>query len=176
VAAEVFDDVALGEFALKSLERVLMVCYAPGAGVAHAVGREPLVRGLLTDQVAMAEAQLDAHAATGNIVYEMMAQELMLYALRTMWDDEAGGFFDRTLPHDTEGVGLMRTRLKPFVLNCDAARLLRRLADTTGDRQFADRADATLAAIGPGAARQGPLAAHYLLALGPQAPGPVINC
>ena len=40
---------------------------------------------------------LDAHDATGNIVYEMMAQELAHYAVRVMWDDQGGGFFDRVV-------------------------------------------------------------------------------
>jgi uncharacterized protein len=164
--AEVLDDTSLGEFALKSLERVLIGCYSPGAGVAHCLEERASVRGLLEDQIAMATAQLDAHAATGNIVYEMMAQELVHYSVRMMWDDEAGGFFDRSVADEQERVGLMCERLKPFVTNCDAARVLRRLAETTGDREFADRADATLAAMAPLAGRQGPLAAHYLLARG----------
>ena len=78
--------------------------YRPGEGVAHYVedGRAH-VRGLLDDQIAMASAQLDAHEATGNVVYEMMAQELMLYALRTMWDEERGGFFDRSVATKRSG-------------------------------------------------------------------------
>jgi uncharacterized protein YyaL (SSP411 family) len=164
-ASLVLDDNALGEFALRSLERVLLAAYSPGAGVAHYIddGRA-YVRGLLDDQVAMASAQLDAHEATGNIVYEMMAQELMHFAVRTMWDEEGGGFFDRSVADDGERVGLMATRLKPFVTNCDAVRVLRRLAAVTGEREFADRADAAHAAMAGHAEQQGPLAACYLLA------------
>jgi uncharacterized protein YyaL (SSP411 family) len=163
-AAQLLDDTSLGEFALKSLERVLIACYSPGAGVAHYLDGRPEVRGLLDDQIAMASAQLDAHAATGNIVYEMMAQELAHYAVRTMWDEEGGGFFDRSVADEQERIGLMRDRLKPFVGNCEAARLLKRLAATCGEAEFADRAEATLATMAPLASAQGPLAAHYLLA------------
>jgi hypothetical protein len=163
-AAELFDDVALGEFALKSLERVVVACYRPGGGVAHCLDPQPSVRGLLDDQIAMAAAHLDAHAATGNIVYEMMAQELAHYAVRTMWDGKDGGFFDRADADENERIGLMRRRLKPFVGNCEAARVLRRLAATPGDHDFGARADATLAAMAPRAPHEGPLAAHYLLA------------
>jgi len=165
--AEVLDDTALGEFALKSLERVLLGCYTPGGGVAHCLEEQASVRGLLDDQIAMAAAQLDAHAATGNIVYQMMAQELVHYALRTMWDERDGGFFDRSIPDEQDRVGLMDERLKPFVSNCEAARVLRRLADATSDREFDARADATLAAVAPLAGDQGALAAHYLLARRP---------
>ena len=64
-------------------------CYQPGAGVAHYVDDgAPQVRGLLDDQIAMAAAQLDAFEATGNVVYEMMAEELALHATRTMWDGD----------------------------------------------------------------------------------------
>ncbi len=163
-AAELLDDTALGEFALKSLERIVVACYSPGAGIAHCLDGRPSVRGLLDDQIAMAAAHLDAHAATGNIVYEMMAQELAHYAVRTMWDGQHGGFFDRSVPEAAERVGLMRDRLKPFVANCDAARVLKRLAGTKGDHDFGAQAEATLAAMAPLAAQQGPLAAHYLLA------------
>jgi uncharacterized protein len=164
-AAELLDDTALGEFALKSLERIVVACYSPGAGIAHCLDGRPAVRGLLDDQIAMAAAHLDAHAATGNIVYEMMAQELAHYAVRTMWDEQHGGFFDRSVPEAAERVGLMRERLKPFVANCDAARVLKRLAAVKGDHDFGQRAEATLAAMGPLTAQQGPLAAHYLLAV-----------
>ena len=164
-AAELFDDTALGEFALKSLERVVVACYSPGLGMAHCLDGRASVRGLLDDQILMAAAHLDAHAATGNVVYEMMAQELAHYAVRTMWDDERGGFFDRSVPEDIERVGFMRERLKPFVGNCEAARVLKRLAASKGDHNFGQRAEATLAAMVPLARQQGPLAAHYLLAL-----------
>ena len=161
-----FDDKSLGEFALKSLERVLIGCYRPGAGVAHCY--EPphgaSVRGLLDDQMAMADAQLDAYEATGNIVYEMMAQELAHYAVRTMWDERGGGFFDRSEVEVEERIGRMRDRVKPFVANCEAGRILKRLAAATGDQSFAALADATLAAVAAQAAAQGPLAAYYLRA------------
>lgn len=164
-ASAVFGDESLRDFALKSLERVLLACYRPGQGVAHYYDGSAHVRGLLVDQVAMATAQLDAFETTENIVYEMMAEELAHYAIREMWDSGAGGFFDRASGGESEAVGLMRVRLKPFVANCEAARMLRRLAATSGDLEFARRADETLAAVGPAAAEQGPLAAHYLMAL-----------
>lgn len=164
-ASAAMHDTGLGEFALRSLERVLLTAYRPGEGVAHYIddGR-PFVRGLLDDQIAMASAQLDAYDATGNIVYAMMAQELAHYAIRTMWDDEQGGFFDRSVANDDERIGLMRDRLKPFVANCEAAGVLRRLADVSGEAAFVERANAALSAITPQTTGQGPLAAHYLLA------------
>ncbi len=163
-SARLFGDAALGEFAVKSLERVLLVCYRPGAGVAHYFDGEPCVRGLLDDQIAMASASLDAYEATGNIVYEMMAEELVRYASRTMWDAEGGGFFDRKDADESERVGLMTQRLKPFAANCDAAILLRRVASASGDHEFSTMADAILAALEASAGRHGPEAARYVVA------------
>jgi uncharacterized protein YyaL (SSP411 family) len=160
-AARVFDDEALGKRAIEALERVLLSSYKPGGGVAHsAIG----VRGLLTDHVAMATANLDAWESTGNIVYRMMAEELMHFAVRTMWDTARGGFFDRAID-DNDPVGVPPCRpLKPFVLNCEAAIVLRRLAEAVNDPVFGEQALGTLAAVSGRAASHGPLAAHYLLA------------
>jgi uncharacterized protein YyaL (SSP411 family) len=59
----------------------------------------------------------------------------------------------------------LRHPLKPFVANCEAARMLRRLAAVSGDKGFAGLADETLRAVSAQAAAQGPLAAHYVLAV-----------
>ena len=160
-AARVFDDAALGKRAIDALERVLLSSYKPGHGVAHSAAG---VRGLLTDHVAMASATLDAWESTGNIVYRMMAEELMHFAVRTMWDSADGGFFDRAAAEeDTSGVP-PPVSLKPFVLNCEAAIVLRRLAEAINDAEFGRRAADALTAVGPRAASYGPLAAHYLIA------------
>lgn len=164
LAARVFDDEGLREFAVTSLERVLLNCYKPGAGVAHYYDGQARVRGLLADQFAMADACLDVFDLTENIVYEMMAEELGHYAIRTMWDEREGGFFDRA-QDDPAPIGLMNRRLKPFVTNCDASRTLRRLAAASGDAEFGVAADRTLEAMAPLAPDQGPLAAHYVLAM-----------
>jgi uncharacterized protein YyaL (SSP411 family) len=163
-AAHAFQDDTLGAFAITSLERVLTSCYKPGQGIAHYVEGGTRVAGLLEDQFAIAGACLDAHDATGNIVYEMMAEELARHAMRTMWDEEARVFVDRALPDAREAIGLMRRRLTPFAANCDAAIVLRRLAASSGDHEFATVADSALAAVSSLAIAQGPQAAHYLLA------------
>lgn len=160
-AARVFDDEALGKRAIEALERVLLSSYRPGHGVAHSAAG---VRGLLTDQVAMASATLDAWESTGNIVYRMMGEELMHFAVRTLWDESGGGFLDRVMDDSDPAQGLLGVPLKPFVLNCEAAVVLRRLAEATNDAEFGRRAAETLNAVSGRAAAHGPQAAHYLLA------------
>ena len=161
-AAGAFEDAELGRRAIDGLERVLLATYRPGQGCAHSATG---VRGLLTDQVAMSGSCLDAWEATGNVVYRMMAEELMHYAVRTMWDEDAGLFEDRSAElaaaDPVDGV-----RLHPFVLNGEAAVVLDRIARAVGPdaEMFASTARRVLAALGPRAARYGPLASHYLLA------------
>jgi uncharacterized protein YyaL (SSP411 family) len=163
-AGRVLGDAALSEFAIRSLERIVELCYQPGAGMAHYHDGSAQVRGLLDDQIAMADAQLDAFEATGNVVYRMLAEELVLHALRTLWDESDGGFFDRAADPGTD-VGLMQDRLKPFVANCAAARLLRRVAQLCGRDALAGTADRALAAVQRDAPDAGPVAAELVLAL-----------
>ena len=170
-AGHVMQEPHLAAFAIASLERIVLLCYRPGAGVAHYAdptagathppGPHPGVGGMLDDQVALGTALLDAFDATGNTVYQMLAQELALYATRTMWDEAGGGFFDRAGGGATE-IGLLRERVKPFVSNCAAARMLARLAP---ERDFGEQARRTLAAVAPLAEGEGPMAADYLLAV-----------
>jgi uncharacterized protein YyaL (SSP411 family) len=161
-AAGAFEDAELGRRAIEGLERVLLATYRPGQGCAHSATG---VRGLLTDQVAMAGSCLDAWEATGNIVYRMMAEELMHYAVRAMWDVETGLFADRSAElAGSDPVAL--EPLHPFALNSAAAVVLDRIARAVGPdgETFAGTARRVLAALEPRARQYGPLAAHYLLA------------
>jgi uncharacterized protein YyaL (SSP411 family) len=162
-AARVLEDDGLRTFALRSLERVVLRHYRPGGGVAHCIEGDQEVRGLVDDQIAMAQANLDAFDVTGDIVYAMMAEELARQAVIACRDECGGGFFDRAA--SDQDIGLLKQPLKPFVTNCEAARMLRRLAAVSGDNAFAVLADETLSAVAAQALRQGPLAAHYVLAV-----------
>ena len=159
-ASTVFEDVSLRQLALQSAETVLLASYRPGDGVAHCRGG---VRGLVSDQIASAGAQLDAWDVTEDVPHQMMAQELVHCAIRTGWDPEQGGFFDRGPEADAE-LALRENRLKPFVLNCEAAEVLHRLSQAVADDEFHRLAVSALDAVGPFAELHGPLAAHYLLA------------
>ena len=151
-AAALFDDPWLRDFALKSLEAVVVPGYVPGGGVAHAPG----VRGLLSDQIRVTSALMWAHLATDQLPYSMLAAELMQFAIRTMWDERASCFRDRV---DEDAP------LWPFALNCDAACLLDRLAMMTGDASYHDRAVTILATLSPDYQRHEIFAAPYALAI-----------
>jgi uncharacterized protein len=138
-AAALFDDIWLRDFALKSLETVIVPAYKPGDGVAHLTSYNgPDVRGLLTDQIHVASALVWAHAATGQLPYSMLAAEIMQFALRTMWDGAASSFRDRADPYDP---------VVPFELNCYAACVLDRLGVLTGDAAYPDRARTILQSL-----------------------------
>jgi len=160
-ASRVFGDESIGQLALQSLETVLLATYRPGQGVAHCVGG---VRGLLTDHVAMITAQLDAWDMTGNVVYRMMAEELAHFAVRTMWDEQESGFFDRASIDEDGAFGLLAARLKPFVLNCEAAEAFDRLSRSTEEEGLSRYAVGALDAVHPRALQHGPLAAQYVRA------------
>jgi uncharacterized protein len=161
-AATVLDDSALAREALASFERVVLLCYKPSAGVAHYSDGIARVRGLLGDQIYTCGALLDAHDVSALEPYKMMAEELTHVAVRQLWDEADGGFFDRAA--GDADVGLLRARRKPFVLNAEAASMLARLERTSGETGFHARAEGALRAASTQAAGQGPLAAHYVLA------------
>jgi len=161
-AAAVLEDAALAREALTSLERVVLACYKPGFGLAHYFEQTAHVRGLLVDQISMIGALLDAHDVSDSEPYRMMAEELGHYMVRQLWDADDGGFFDRVLMSDD--VGLLRTRRKPFVGNTDAAIVCDRLHRAGHEFDFGPHAAGALRAAAEQVARQGPLAAHYVLA------------
>jgi uncharacterized protein len=161
-ASAALGDDELARTALRSLERVLLSGYRPGGGVAHDAGPDA-VRGLLVDHVAMIHALLDAHGLTEGTPYVMMAEELGHYVLQELWDEDAGCTFDRQ--GSDADVGLLRERRRPFAITAEAAVAFARLERASGEPAFRGRARAIVDALGPDAARQGPLAAHYLLAV-----------
>jgi len=167
-AATVLGDSALGREALASFERVLLLCYKPGLGVAHYFDGAARVRGLLADQVAVIAALLDAHEVSDAEPYRMMAEELGHLLVRDMWDETAGGFFDRAAAPDD--IGLLRRRCTPFVENAEAALAFIRLSRLEPRKGFPDPAEfrryvpGMLHASAAHLDGQGARAAHYELA------------
>lgn len=169
-AAALFDDPWLRDFALKTLETVMLPGYTPGGGVAHQhVGPHETnpapVRRLLGDQVHTASALVWAHVVAGQLPHSMLAAELMQFAVRTMWDERAGCFRDRASDEPRKDLGLLRDPVMPFALNCEAACVLDRLATLTGDAAYRDRALSILRWLGSEYRRFGLFGAPYALAL-----------
>jgi uncharacterized protein YyaL (SSP411 family) len=137
---------AFAEAAIGVLEHVLGRAYERGAGLARCLDPRPRVRGLLGDQVAASAALLDASDVSGRGAYADLAEELMRGCLRKMWDEARGAFRDRLATMAGAGdVGRLALPLWPLALNGEAAVVLARLADRTGDADLARRARAILA-------------------------------
>ena len=163
-ASEAFGDSSLLEYAVDAIEHVVAGTYERGGGIAHRAGDRSGVRGLLADQVGASAALLDLHDLTDRDVYLDMAQELMHFAIQRLWDTAGGGgFLDRVNAPDD--VGLLREPVRPFAANCEAARLLLRLARIAGDAAFRERAVAALASQTPVVRAHGVDAAPYALAV-----------
>ena len=164
LAGERLGDPLLSEFGGRALDRAVVASYRPGDGLAHYVDGHAGIRGLLTDHVYAARALLDLHEATANPTWSMMAEELMRTALRTHWDERAGGFFDRP-PAGPDALGMLADPLKPLATNCVAATVLARLARLTGDADLQQRALDTLRGQTTGYRQHGLFGAPYVLAV-----------
>jgi uncharacterized protein YyaL (SSP411 family) len=156
-AAALFEDPWLRDFALKSLETVVVPGYVPGGGVAHTADPHTApVRNLLSDQIRVASTLMWVHLVTEQLPYSMLAAELMHFAIRTMWDEQASCFRDR-VEEDAP--------IWPFALNCEAACVLDRLSTMTGDASYHDRAVMILGTFSSEYQRHGIFAAPYALAV-----------
>jgi hypothetical protein len=167
-AAELLDDGSLLDFAVLTVERVVGQSYARGEGIGHRVDTDQPLRGLLDDQVSVSEVLCEVYAATDRDVYLDLAQELMLFATRSLSDGRSGALVDRAVAADD--VGLLRHPITPFALNCRAARMLARLGHMAGRADLREQAGIVLASQTSTALLKGVEAAEYVLAL--QALGP----
>ena len=113
--------------------------------------------------MAVAEALYELYRATDRDVYLDLAQELMLFSMRALWNARAGVFVDRVVAEDD--VGSLRHTITPFELNCRAARLLACLGRDTDRSDFRERARIALASQTARAQTQSVEAASYALAL-----------
>jgi hypothetical protein len=115
--------VEMVQAAIDEIERVVAGAYRPGDGVSETVFGTG-TRGRLSDQSSAASALLTAFECTNRLPYSMLAEELMQFARRTLWDAGDGGFFDGD------------SGTKPFALNCEAASALCRLALLHGSDDY----------------------------------------
>jgi uncharacterized protein YyaL (SSP411 family) len=164
-AAEMLGDPSLRDVALRNLDEMLLAGYRPGAGVAHVIAPEADVWGLLTDQVRVVEALLRAHMATDQLPYSMLAAEVMEYTINAMWDEEQGGLLDRARSRPDSEPGLLGNKFRPFVANCDAARMLFRLSLVTGKQTYLNAATKMLASLSAAYREDALVGASYGLAV-----------
>ena len=83
-------------FALKTLDRMLTEAWSDARGFAHRLGGARL-DGSLDDQIFAGIALLDAYEATLDPKYFDAARRTTDFAIAEYFDEQGGGFFDRTL-------------------------------------------------------------------------------
>ena len=115
-AADLVDPRELVPAAVDELERIIGAAYRPGAGLARNLRAPEDERGDAGTHVRVSAALLSAYACTGRLPYSMLAEELMQFAQRHLADDRS------------------------FVLDCEAARVLIRLAALHDAREYRDAA------------------------------------
>lgn len=132
-ASRTVEAASLTADAIDELERIVGIAYKPGAGLAGA-DREGSAR--LADLVATASALLTAYEVSARLPYSMLAEELMQFARRTLWNEAMGCFVD-----------VERSPADMCRLNCAAARVFCGLAALHRDPDYV-----AAAIIGPDAA------------------------
>lgn len=123
--------------AIDELERIIGAAYLPGDGLARTTNGRMRELGDLLDHAAAASALLTAYAIAGRLPYSMLAEELMQFARRSWWDDARGGFHAGTANVERSTANVeRRTSNDLFIANCEAARVLCRLAALHRDQEY----------------------------------------
>lgn len=111
-------------------------------GSPHIIDGKLMLLGYLSDQVYMMMALMDAFEATGSRVFLSRADDLVKSMDHHLRDNEEGGYWD--LPADSQALGVLKIRIKPFVENAVTAMALTRLYHLTGQEAYQQCTEATL--------------------------------
>ncbi len=158
-ASGVLEDPRLGEFALKSLKRVLAEHYVEGV-----LYRTERVHAILDDYVFLTEALIDAYGMTGDDSFLSLAVTIMDSCIEKFWDSREGGFFDT----DSDVIGM---RLKTIEdtphpsANGVAIHVLLTLHAASGERRYKQYAETSLELFAGQAEAMGIHAGSYFRAL-----------
>jgi uncharacterized protein YyaL (SSP411 family) len=180
-AARVLRLDAAREFALKTLDRLLVQAWDGASELAHVIAypdgpddRKPHARveGNLDDYAFTVHACVDAWLGTGKIAYYHSAMTLATAMVAHFFDRTAGAFVDTPLDRpDSARLGALTARRKPLqdsptpAGNPTAASALLRLEALSGKQEFREIAEDTLASFAGIVEHFGLYAGSYALAL-----------
>jgi uncharacterized protein YyaL (SSP411 family) len=169
------------EFALKTLDRLLVQAWDGASDLAHVIAypddpddKRPheRVEGNLDDYAFTVHACVDAWLGTGKIAYYRSAMTLAAAMVERFFDRTAGAFVDTPLDRkDTAKLGALTARRKPLqdaptpAGNPTAAAALLRLEALSGKQEFREIAEDTLGAFAGIVEHFGLYAGSYALAL-----------
>ncbi|HEY1728422.1 MAG TPA: DUF255 domain-containing protein [Candidatus Baltobacteraceae bacterium] len=160
VAASIaLDDDTLLDDARATVDALCGEMLAPDGLAMHfrAAGGTPQIGGLLTDQVALLDALLSVHAATGIADYLERARALADGTIARLRRDD-GGFVDSD---DPSALGNVRIAHAPLDENAKLADALLRLGAMFHDERYTQVARAILESFGGKWQRAGSFAATY---------------
>jgi uncharacterized protein len=163
-------------FALRSLDRILSEAWRPEEGLLHVIAysdpkasrRE--VRGLLDDYAFTAIACLDAYEGTADLRYFKFAKKITDFMIEKFFDPVSGGFFDTPMGDDTQALGVLSARRKPFQDsptpsgNSMAAIALLRMHGFTNEASYRELAEQTMEIFAGAAEQFGIFGATYGIA------------
>ncbi|MBI5741945.1 MAG: thioredoxin domain-containing protein [Nitrospirae bacterium] len=152
-------DIALRDFALKSLERIMKLRLS-GDRLCHAGG----VKALLDDYAYLVDALIAAYEATGDKTFLQDAEKLAGICIEKLWDKDEGGFFDsedHVLEMKIKGI----EDIPHPSANALCVILLLKLYCVTGNNGYRQYAEKSLKAFSPRAGALGIHAGYYFCAL-----------
>jgi uncharacterized protein YyaL (SSP411 family) len=175
-AARALRSDAAREFALKSLDRLLVQAWDGAANLAHVIaypeGETARVAGVLDDYAFTVHACVEAWVSTGKIAYYRSAMTLAQAMVERFFDRTAGAFVDTALDLDEDvRLGALTARRKPLqdaptpAGNPTAASALLRLEALSGKTEFREIAEDTLGSFAGIVEHFGLYAGSYALAL-----------
>ncbi|MGR3294678.1 MAG: hypothetical protein ACUZ8A_00345, partial [Candidatus Bathyanammoxibius sp.] len=134
-AYQALGDEPYGDRGVKAIGHLTASAYRAGKGMYHYVTNgEAELRGLLVDQVFMADALVSAYETTMERRFLETAIDIMDCVTRDLRDPRKGGFFD--IPEDDAQIGNLAFREKPLMENAQAMRVLNRLHHLTGKEDY----------------------------------------
>ena len=164
LAAVILGNKDLGEFALRTLSRIIDLGKNESQPFHYwneSIG--PVLKGLLTDYAALINSLLDAYEYSAKGVYLEQASSFAKDAIRSLSDQKNGGFFD--IQSSDSNLGELKTRDKPIDENSTMARGLLRLSWLTGESEYSETAEKALKLYNVDYERHGVAASTYALAL-----------
>ena len=177
-AARVLRLDAAREFALKTLDRMLVQAWDGGSELGHVIAypddqlQASRVAGNLDDFAFTVHACVDAWLSTGKIAYYRSAMTLANAMVDRFFDRTAGAFADTALDLPEDGkLGALTARRKPLqdaptpAGNPTAAAALLRLEALSGRQEFREIAEDTLGSFAGIVEHFGLYAGSYALAL-----------
>jgi uncharacterized protein YyaL (SSP411 family) len=163
LASAVLEEQTYEEFALLTVDQVLMKAFTSKNGIQHYINEgDNHFSGLLTDQAYMAKCLIDCYQSTSNRKYLDLAEGFTEFMLDKLWD-VAGGFYDK--PKGTDTFGALKRLDKPLEENSIAADAFLRLHHLTGKQEYLQIAKKTLEYFASHYQRYGIMGALYGLAI-----------